>query len=123
MATKTITARQKVGGQAKSAETTCAFCRGKGTDPFGIPSERSKCQVCGGRGKVRIEKPTIECIFCGGTGIYPDKRITCTVCMGKGVVKAVKNPETCPDCEGTGQSTSTPGLSCVRCKGKGVIEG
>ena len=113
----------KTTAESQAGLATCAYCGGGGIDPFGIPSERSKCQVCGGRGKVRIEKPIIECAFCRGTGIYPDKRITCTACMGKGVVKAVKNPTTCPECEGTGESESTPGLYCVRCKGKGVIEG
>lgn len=116
-------AKKKIMVKSQTGSVTCAYCKGAGIDPFGIPSERSKCQVCGGRGKVSVEKPTIKCAFCGGSGIYPDKRITCTACMGKGVVKAVKNPKTCPECEGTGESKSTPGLYCNRCKGKGVIEG
>ena len=120
---KTMVKKKTTAKSSQAGLATCAYCQGAGFDPFGIPSERSKCQVCSGRGKVRVEKPTIECAFCGGTGIYPDKRITCTACMGKGVVKAVKNPTTCPDCEGTGESESTPGLYCVRCKGKGVIAG
>ena len=31
---------------------TCAFCRGEGTDPFGVMSDRSVCGACGGRGVV-----------------------------------------------------------------------
>lgn len=116
-------AKKKVMAISQASSVTCAYCKGAGIDPFGIPSVRSKCQVCGGRGKVNVEKPTIKCAFCGGSGIYPDKRITCTVCMGKGVVKAVKNPKTCPDCEGSGKSKATPGLYCTKCKGKGVIAG
>ena len=104
-------------------QITCAFCEGTGKDPFGILSIRSNCQVCGGKGKVNVEEPYIECVFCGGSGVFPDKRITCTVCMGKGAVKGIENPQACPDCEGTGVSTNTPGLPCIRCKGKGVIPG
>ena len=113
--------KEESTAKASTTQITCAFCEGTGKDPFGIPSIRSKCQVCGGRGKVRVQEPYIECVFCGGTGAFPDKRITCTVCKGKGVVKTVENPQTCPDCEGTGASTSTPGLPCMMCKGKGVI--
>ena len=116
-------AQKKTVAKPRTSSVTCAYCRGSGLDPFGIPSELSTCQVCGGRGKVSVEKPTIKCAFCGGTGVHPDRRLTCTACMGKGVVKAVHNPDTCPDCEGSGESASTPGLPCVRCKGKGVIEG
>ena len=36
---------------------TCAFCKGKGKDPFEIMSKEATCQVCGGRGKVAVAKP------------------------------------------------------------------
>lgn len=100
-------------------EVTCAFCNGKGIDPFGILSSRSICQVCLGKGKVYIKPPYIECAFCGGTGVYPDKRLTCTVCGGKGVVTVPEDAKECPDCLGTGQAPD--GLPCLLCRGKGVV--
>ncbi|MEW6674746.1 MAG: hypothetical protein AB1348_01790 [Nitrospirota bacterium] len=105
--------------KVKGAEIKCAFCKGLGKDPFGLLSPLSICQVCLGRGKVRVTPPTAECAFCNGTGIYLDKRITCTVCGGKGVVTVPKGAKTCPDCKGTGQAPD--GLPCLACRGKGVI--
>lgn len=97
----------------------CAFCRGKGIDPFGIPSKLSRCQVCSGTGKVAVGTPTITCAFCGGSGVYLDKRLTCTVCNGKGVVTQPKDATTCPDCLGSGMATDS--LPDLLCGGKGVI--
>lgn len=98
----------------------CAFCQGKGTDPFELLSKLSTCQVCGGRGEVSIHEPGIECVFCGGTGIHRDQRLTCAVCGGKGMVNIKEPVETCPECEGKG---IVPGdyLPCLKCGGKGVI--
>jgi len=112
-------------------EINCAFCDGKGLDPFELLSPLSKCQVCLGKGKVLVEKPVIKCAFCKGTGVYPyGVRITCTVCGGKGVVKISAGGEfasgrkgaskECPDCKGTGRSFESK-LPCLTCKGKGVI--
>ncbi len=102
-------------------ETRCAFCDGKGLDPFELLSPVSKCQVCLGKGKVLVEKPVIKCAFCNGTGVYPyGVRITCTVCGGKGVVTVKEPTKECPDCEGTGRSFESK-LPCLTCKGKGVI--
>ena len=114
--------KRKETNISETVQIPCAYCDGKGVDPFGIPSPRSKCQVCGGRGKVNVDKHNMKCAFCDGTGVYPDKRMTCTVCNGKGVVKALKNPVICPSCEGTGVSRDTPGLYCMTCKGRGVVE-
>lgn len=99
----------------------CAFCRGKGKDPFELLSKLATCQVCGGTGKVEVIEPAIKCAYCQGTGVYPQNgRITCTVCNGKGMVtvKGATNP--CSDCEGTGRTISS-GLPCIKCGGKGVI--
>jgi len=106
----------------KMAMITCAFCRGKGLDPFELLSPFSKCQVCLGRGKVEVKPPTMKCAYCGGTGIQPGGvRLTCPVCWGKGVVTAVKEPtKTCPECWGSGRALES-GLPCLTCKGKGVI--
>jgi DnaJ-class molecular chaperone len=63
---------------------TCAFCQGKGLDPFAVPSAISKCQVCKGRGKNIILEPVEKCFACLGTGIYKHHRLCCAVCQGKG---------------------------------------
>ncbi|MEW6003226.1 MAG: hypothetical protein AB1638_11365 [Nitrospirota bacterium] len=100
----------------------CAFCKGKGVDPFELLSPLAACQVCGGRGKVEVIEPAIKCAFCQGTGVYPyGVRITCYVCGGRGMV-TVKEGETkeCPDCKGTGRAPEN-NLPCLICDGKGVI--
>lgn len=97
----------------------CAFCKGRGTDPFGILSSLSSCQVCGGTGNVEVEESTITCAFCGGSGVYLDKRLSCTVCGGKGVVPKPKGGKTCPDCRGRGMAPD--GLPDLRCRGTGMV--
>jgi len=98
---------------------TCAFCKGKGKDPFDLLSEHSACQVCGGAGKVAIIEPAISCAFCRGTGVHPHgARVTCTVCNGKGMVTVKCATEACAKCKGTGMATDS-GLPCVACGGKG----
>lgn len=98
----------------------CAFCNGLGIDPFEIPSPLSKCQVCCGTGMVTVNPPTEECVFCGGTGVYPRTRLDCTVCMGKGVVTIKYETKTCPFCDGTGEGPDT--LPCLTCGGKGKVK-
>ncbi len=98
---------------------TCSFCNGKGTDPFGIPSKMSSCQVCKGTGNVFVEAPTMTCAFCGGSGVHFDKQLTCSVCNGKGVVTKPKDSKTCPDCLGSG--VAQDGLPDLLCRGTGVI--
>ncbi|MFQ5873610.1 MAG: zinc finger domain-containing protein [Dehalococcoidia bacterium] len=97
----------------------CAFCRGKGKDPFGIMSELSTCCVCGGKGTVAIAEPYVACRACSGTGVEPFSRLTCLACRGKGVVTAIQATERCPLCNGSGLHTSH--LYCLRCHGAGVI--
>lgn len=98
----------------------CAFCQGKGTDPFELLSKLSTCQVCGGRGEVTISKPAIECVFCDGTGIHRDQRLTCVVCGGKGMINIKEPYETCPACDGNG-IVAGDYLPCSKCGGKGVL--
>ena len=106
----------------KTKVISCAFCRGKGIDQFGILSPVSRCQVCGGTGKVEVEEPAIVCAFCNGTGVYPHNgRVTCTVCNGKGMVTIADNVMKCPKCGGTGREFDS-GLPCLECGGKGVVE-
>ena len=99
----------------------CAFCKGKGRDPFNLLSELATCQVCGGTGKVEIIEPAIKCAFCKGTGVYHGTRLTCIVCNGKGMVTAPESPtECCPKCEGTSM-TMDSAMPCIKCRGKGVV--
>lgn len=98
----------------------CAFCQGKGIDPFELLSKISICQVCSGRGEVTISEPALECAFCGGTGIHRGQRLTCVVCGGKGMVGIREPVGTCSDCKGKG---IIPGnyLPCLKCGGIGVV--
>jgi len=71
----------------KIKKINCAFCKGIGRDPFGIPSKLSNCQVCWGEGKVAIaDIPHETCTACEGTGIFKHHRLPCSVCKGKGKV-------------------------------------
>jgi DnaJ-class molecular chaperone len=106
--------------QSETAELTCSFCGGSGTDPFGIMSWASKCCVCGGSGMVRMTVPYTRCAHCGGTGAV--KTFTCTACMGKGYVPRPKEPiRTCPDCYGSGDDPSAPAMYCLTCRGSGFV--
>ncbi len=98
----------------------CAFCGGTGTDPFGLLSENSLCQVCGGSGEVVVRSPVTPCAYCRGSGVHIHRRMVCTVCSGKGMVTVEKHMGTCPHCWGKG---FRPGqyLPCLTCGGKGVI--
>ena len=111
---------QVLKGKQGKITANCAFCQGKGTDPFELLSKLSNCQVCLGKGEVTIPGPAIECSFCGGTGIHRDQRLTCVVCGGRGMVNIKEPIETCPDCEGKGVVEGDY-LPCLKCKGKGVI--
>ena len=114
--------RRKASTKAGARRTvTCAFCWGKGTDPFELLSKLSTCQVCRGEGKVEVEEPAIECPYCDGIGaLRTGPRIPCAVCGGKGKVTLPEKRKTCPQCDGTGASRESP-LSCSRCKGKGFV--
>ena len=109
-----------IKGKEGKVTAMCAFCQGKGTDPFDVLSKLSVCQVCGGRKEVTILAPAIKCVFCGGTGVHRDQRLTCLVCGGKGMVSVKEPLETCPDCNGKGVIEGDY-LPCLKCKGKGVI--
>ena len=107
-------------GEEGKVTATCAFCRGKGIDPFELLSRISVCQVCGGRKEVTVPAPAIRCAFCNGTGIHRDQRLVCVVCGGKGLVEIKEPLETCPDCNGKGVVEGDY-LPCLKCKGKGVV--
>jgi len=83
--------RREAAGSGQTVDVKCAYCYGRGTDPFGCPSPSSKCAVCGGKGYNRVMTPYVPCADCGGTGKQPGRRLTCTACKGKGVL-TVREP-------------------------------
>ena len=103
----------------EASSVNCAFCRGKGKDPFNLLSPLAECQVCCGRGVVMDTETAVGCAFCKGTGVHPGKRLTCTTCGGKGKVTVREPFETCSRCKGHGASPQE-GLPCVECGGTGV---
>ena len=97
---------------------SCGYCRGTGNDL----RTRSICHICKGTGKVDIKGSVVVCAFCRGTGKgHTGSSVTCSVCNGKGVVNVKEPVKACPECRGSGKTSS--GLSCLRCRGKGVLEG
>ncbi|MDI6815059.1 MAG: hypothetical protein QMC90_03140 [Dehalococcoidales bacterium] len=75
-----------VSEAVKWAEVTCAFCQGRGKDPFHVLSPLSVCPVCHGRRKFRVVEPYKTCQACDGTGLYFNSHLYCWTCRGKGVV-------------------------------------
>ena len=102
------------------AEVKCAFCKGTGKDPWGLMSVLADCQVCKGKGTVKIEEPFEKCPVCQGTGVQYNRRLTCLACGGKGVLTVAKEGEVCPECRGTGKGAF--GLYCLKCKGTGKLK-
>jgi len=100
------------------AEVKCAYCKGTGKDSWGVMSVLAVCQVCRGKGTVKIAKPFEKCPVCQGTGVQYNKRLNCLACGGKGVL-TVEGTEVCPGCGGTGKDDF--GLYCLRCKGTGKV--
>ncbi len=98
---------------------TCAFCSGKGTDPFNCMSSQSVCVSCHGRGKLDVPYPHRRCVYCEGTGAY--KTYRCSVCGGAGVVSVSDVPtRACPECGGIAFDKSS-GLPCLKCHGLAVV--
>ena len=82
----------KPAPQVNLTEVTCAFCKGKGKDPFHLMSALSNCPACGGRKTVRVREPHETCGACEGTGRYANSKMYCWTCHGKGVVPSKKAP-------------------------------
>lgn len=99
----------------------CAFCDGRGIDPFGVMSTISVCGSCGGTGHVRVPEPRAGCAFCAGSGVQPGTRLTCGACHGKGA-QTVREPlEPCDHCRSTGREPVGAPLYCATCNGVGQI--
>ena len=88
---------------AERVEVKCGLCQGTGKDRWGLMSVLSNCQVCRGKGTVRIEEPYEKCPVCQGAGFERNKRVTCLACKGKGVIHIKEEGmQTCPDSPGGG---------------------
>jgi len=74
-------------------EIKCAFCKGKGKDPFHLMSSLSNCPVCNGRKTVRVRDPYETCGACEGTGRYSNSKMYCWTCKGKGVIHIKEAPQ------------------------------
>lgn len=100
----------------------CAFCKGRGIDPFGIMSKLAYCPVCKGNKKVEVIEPFVDCKFCKGSGVYPASRMSCTACNGKGVVSIQsKDGKECPNCSGSGIDPKRGAeFWCFTCHGSGL---
>jgi DnaJ-class molecular chaperone len=97
----------------------CAFCRGRGVDPYGPPSASARCEVCRGQGENEVPVPHSACLYCLGSGSY--RTFSCLVCRGTGVVPPVAEPTArCPDCRGRAFDAAR-GLPCLRCRGRGLV--
>jgi len=122
-----ISAQSGANHRQPTTEVICAFCGGRGLDPFGIMSPLATCQVCGGTGRRTLHPPIAPCAFCRGTGVHPFSRLTCTTCGGVGTVEIPNDAVTCPCCGGSGRAADYANyiwpdspLSCPCCGGKGV---
>lgn len=98
---------------------TCAFCRGKGTDPYDQLSSRSRCEACHGAGTITVPVASVSCAYCRGSGSY--KTFRCLVCKGAGIVVPLPEPtQLCPACGGLAFEFSS-GMACLRCRGRGRV--
>lgn len=116
-----MTARMAASSQARRS-VTCAFCQGRGLDPFGLLSPLAACQVCLGRGRVSVRTPFRACAYCQGSGVQPHRRLTCGACEGRGVQTVPEPPDPCPACGGLGADPAKElELPCPTCTGRGVV--
>jgi len=109
---------RKIGEILEEDKFKCSLCSGTGVLPR---TKGIRCPTCKGSGQVSMGGPAVVCAYCRGRGDYPPRTsLTCTVCGGKGLVSITKPIEVCGHCRGTGRERGDK-LSCLRCKGKGVV--
>ncbi len=79
--TKKTPAKKK---KPTSKQLKCAYCKGKGRDPF---IYGAVCKVCDGKVRVPPDR-TNKCPYCDNTGIDPTiYGARCKVCDGWGYIK------------------------------------
>lgn len=102
----------------------CAFCRGRGVDPFGVPSKLSKCQICKGRKKNFVLGPFEECPACLGSGVYKHHRLPCAVCKGRGQLHKIPGKDRTYGCvpENEEMLDIETGLPCLSAYDLGLIK-
>ena len=106
----------------KHTTVRCAFCHGRGRDPFGVMTARSLCPVCLGRRVLDMVEPLVSCACCSGTGAQPHTRLTCSSCTGKGFQTVQEPRAVCSRCGGHGEAPeSERHLSCPDCHGAGWV--
>ena len=117
----TVHSTDKATNETKpTTHVTCAFCSGTGQDPFELLSKLSKCPVCQGHKKIEVEKPTVACGYCQGTGRQRHARLECSGCGGTGVITLSGPTVQCPQCAGSGREHDAD-LSCSLCRGAGRV--
>ena len=102
---------------------SCAYCEGKGKDPFGVPSSEWTWEGWKGKGSNALigkESGVKECRYCDGSGKHPIERLTCPVCKGYGVFQLNGQGSPCSECHGNGKREDGY-FPCAYCKGYGVI--
>jgi DnaJ-class molecular chaperone len=106
----------------KHTTVRCAFCRGRGRDPFGVLTTLSMCPVCLGRRVLDMVEPLVSCAYCSGTGAQPRTRLTCSSCTGKGFQTVPEPRAVCSRCGGHGEAPGSElHLSCPACHGAGWV--
>ncbi|MEK7211015.1 MAG: hypothetical protein AAB731_00090 [Patescibacteria group bacterium] len=101
----------------------CAFCRGRGVDPFGILSKLSQCQACKGKKENFILEPHEECAACLGTGVFKHHRLPCAVCSGRGMLHRIPGKDRTDGCrpENKEMLDIETGLPCISAYDLGSI--
>lgn len=102
----------------------CAYCHGRGVDPFGVPSKLSLCQICKGRKKNVVLEPFEECPACLGTGVYKHHRLPCAVCKGRGRLHSILGKDRTYGCapENAEMLDIETGLPCLSAYDLGSIK-
>ena len=97
----------------------CAFCHGKGTDPFNQLSELSRCEACDGTGVVSVPGAARALYLLLRQRQF--QGFCCQVCGGKGAAPVPEGTTcVCPVCGGTAFESSS-GLTCLNCQGLGQV--